>query len=511
MGNIDILDKVLIIDDQYEEVLPIIKMLGREGISSIYWDGNFETKPKQSLKGIRLVILDMRFSEVNYTRSVIAHLYTLLKNAISNDNGPYILCIWSKHDSEYLREFKEGIVNESSVPQPYLILNIEKSKFIKTISQENLVHDEIAVALASEGKSEFKNEIISILESIGIDNYLKTIDLDENIIEELGSNLDEKLKDINSLSILLLWEYLAHRSINNLVKDIACFSELDETWDNNIKTLIQHLAAANAGKSLGDTAKEYIINSLATLNYMLSDELLNQLMKYSIDEDKFKFIRNPSITKTVDSEIFSILKTKKGFSVKKGNSDYESFRNIDEVEKYEEETKNICKELYSKYLKFLGNSNFKLLCERKDSTNTNKPGGLYEVVEKDLLKDLIQSTFKESRKIDVNNVSLVKLDISSSCDYAQNKLKRVRVLFGVKIEDAYFGDIANTDDIYCTPELNIGDGKTFKIAFNFHYVTNEYKESLIESDKLFSFRELLLSEIKHKLSTYIARVGIINL
>ncbi|ABW19438.1 hypothetical protein [Alkaliphilus oremlandii] len=513
MGNMDILDKVLIIDDQYEEVLPFIKMLGREGISSIYWDGNVETKPKEPLTGIRLVILDMRFSPSSDTRTIITNLYTLLRSAISNENGPYILCVWSKHDSEYLREFKEGIIDEHSVPQPYLILNIEKNRFIKIINPQDFIPEEVATTLAAEGKEEFEKEIISILESIGIDRYRETVHVEDNIIEQLGISLDEKLKDINSLSILLLWEYLANKSVHNLVKDIACFSEPDVTWDNNIKTLIQHLAAANAGKSLGDTAKEYIINSLAALNHMLPDELLNQLMKYSIDEDTFQFINNPSITKTLNGDIFSISKSenKKSFIVRKNNIDYKTFKKISDVEGYETEPKNICKELYDKYLKLVGNSNFKLLCERKDSTNCNKPGGIYKTEDDNLLNDLIQSIFKEKEKINKDEICLIKLDISSSCDYAQDKLKRTRMLFGIKLEDKYFDEINKADDIYCIPELNVGDGKTFKIAFNFHYINNESKDSLLEEDKLFSFRELLLSEIKHKLSTYIGRIGIINL
>lgn len=150
-----------------------------------------------------------------------------------------------------------------------------------------------------------------------------------------------------------------------------------------------------------------------------------------------------------------------------------------------------------------------MLCERVTLKGTKKPGGIYKVENPTLLQELTNSIFKNKENININS-GLVKLDISSSCDYAQNKLKRVRVLLGIMIEDVYFADINDTDDIYCTPELNI-DGKTFKIAFNFHYITNESNNNLIESDKLFSFRELLLTEIKHTLSSYISRVGIINL
>ncbi len=505
----DIFNKVFVIDDRYEEALPIIQTLATKGISSIYWNGHTDTKPEYPLKGIRLVFLDMRFSFVVDSRSIITYLFTLLKNAISDDNGPYILCIWSKHDNEYLEEFKKELIEQLRVPQPYLIINMEKNKFIKVITQNNRIYDEIASGLDFQDKIEVKKEILGILQNIGIDETIETIELEENIIKELTFHMDEKLKEINSLSILLIWEKIVNLSANNLVNDIARFSEFDGTWDNNIKALIQHLAIANAGKSLEITAREYIINALSALNYMLTDELLNQLIEWQIDEEKFDFISNPAIIKNVDGDIFSISKSDNGkkFIIKKGTNDHKVFKHIGEIENYEDSDKNICGELYSRYSNLFGNSNFKLLCERVTSSVTKKPGGIYKVENPTLLQELTNSIFKNKENI---NSDLVKLDISSSCDYAQNKLKRVRVLLGIMIEDLYFADINDTDDIYCTPELNI-NGKTIKIAFNFHYITNESKNNLIESDKLFSFRELLLTEIKHKLSSYISRVGIINL
>lgn len=308
----DIFNKVFVIDDRYEEALPIIQTLATKGISSIYWNGYTDTKPESPLKGIRLVFLDMRFSFVVDSRSIITYLFTLLKNAISDDNGPYILCIWSKHDNEYLEEFKKELIKQLGVPQPYLIINMEKSKFIKVINQNNRIYDEIASGLDLQGKIEVKKEILEILQNIGIDETIEIIELEENIIKELTFHLDEKLKEINSLSILLIWEKIVNLSANNLVNDIARFSEFDGTWDNNIKALIQHLAMANAGKSLEITAREYILNALSALNYMLTDELLNQLIEWQIDEEKFDFISNPAIIKNVDGDIFSISKSVNG-------------------------------------------------------------------------------------------------------------------------------------------------------------------------------------------------------
>ncbi|MEG0308351.1 MAG: hypothetical protein RR636_10430 [Clostridium sp.] len=500
--------KVLIIDDKYEEVSPVIQSLAREGIFTIYWNGNIETKPNVPLQGIRFVFLDMRFSSVTDSRSINTWLFTLLKSAISEKNGPYILLIWSKHDSEYLEGFKDEFSSVKEVPKPYLIINMEKNNFIKWVDEENEVYNQVAATLDIQGKQDIKDEILEVLKVNSIGEKNEIIQLRENVTEELLRSLDEKLNQVNSLAILLMWEKIVTTSAKNLVNNITEFSELNEDWNNNIKTLIQYLAKANAGKSLGATAKDYVVNSLSSLNQMLPDELWNQLNKQDVDEETFNFISEPSIIKTIADNTYSISKMSKKYVIKKNNSSYASFKHINELKEHSE--KELCEELHRQYLGVCGKVNFKLLCERTVSEQIKKPGNLYEVKNVYFLEDLCSSILKANDIQVLTKIRVIKLDISSSCDYAQNKLKRARILHGIMIEEGEFSIIENTDDIFCTPELEM-DNKLVKIVFNFNYISNESKESLSEENVIFSFRELLLSEIKHKLSSYISRVGIINL
>lgn len=501
-------NKVLVIDDKHEEALPVIEALARKGIFTIYWNGLVETKPENPLDGIRVVFLDMRFSPVTDSRSIITYLFTLLRYAISSENGPYVLFIWSKHDNEYLEEFKNEFSRAVNIPKPYLIINMEKSKFIKWTNEQNEVYAEIATTLDEKDKQAIRDEILEVLKCNNIDETIEKIQMQENVVENLMCTIDMKIKEINSLAILLMWENLVNTSAKNLVNNISTFSELTGDWDSNIKTLIQNLAVANAGKSLGTTAKECIVNALMAFNQMLPDELWNQLMKNNINEETFNFINDPSIVKTVDNNRYSISKTSKKYIIKKDKSDYTSFRSICELK--EDVDKELCREIYSQHLKFLGKSNFKLLCERTASDDIKKPGRVYEVEDTELLHELCNSILKKQDLVEFTNIQLINLDVSSSCDYAQNKLKRIRILPGIMVEEEYFSFIDDTEDIYCTPELEISN-KLVKIVFNFHYITNESKEKLARLNAAFSFRELLLAEIKHKLSSYISRVGIINL
>ncbi|OBR92960.1 hypothetical protein CLRAG_22540 [Clostridium ragsdalei P11] len=495
--------KVIIIDDEYEEAKPLIKCLAIKGIPSIYWDGGYENTPKAPLKGVRLVFLDMRFSAVYDERNINTFLFHLLQKAISIDNGPYILFIWSKHDSEYLESFKKDILIEKQIASPYLILNMEKNKFIEQTYEKNSAYYEIASAIEEKGNK----ELLKILKD-NIDKGNEKVKIKDGGIEKLASELDKKLKNMNSLSILLLWEKLVNVSAQNLIKDISDLSDNDKCWDNNIKTLIRNLARANGGKALEETPKGYITNAIQALNEMLSDELWNSLIREDINQEEFSFIKEPSIKKIAYGTTYSIYKSSKGtYCIKKDNSDYITFKDISSLSEMKD--KEVVIELYEKYLSLLAETNFKLLCENTGNDNVfAKLGGLYLIENKELLKEICRSSLKNIDQI--KNIKLVKLDISSACDYAQNKLKRIRVLYGIIIEKENFNAVQSTEDIYCTPLIKL-DKKIVKIVFNFHYISNQKKDELDTSAVKLFFRELLLNEIKHRLSSYISRVGIINL
>lgn len=499
--------KILIIDDKYDEAHPLITALAIKGIPTLYWDGGYEGVPEEPLTGVRFVFLDMRFSTVTDERTICTFLFSLLSKAISVDNGPYVLFIWSKHDNEYLDYFKKEILKIDVVPKPYLIMNMEKNMFINSVSEENEVYAEIASTLCrgTESDEDQIQEVLQLIEE-NIGKTKEKIQIIDDGINKIIQKLDNKLQEVNSLAILFMWERLVNESAENLLNDIASLSEVDNNWDNNIKTLIQSLASANAGRSIDRTAESYIKNSIISLNQMLSDELTNSLIKEKIDGQAFSFIEEPTINKTIDGNVYSISKIKK-YIIKKNKTEYKSFKKIEELSDNIED-KSIIIELYNKYWEYAGKSNFKLLCERITGKRFKKPGGIYEVDDNELLKNICKSTLKGEYKL--SDIELIKLDISSACDYAQDKLKRSRILFGILIKEEYFDSVQETEDIYKTPQLETNNEK-FKILLNFHYVGNEdYSE--IENGKIkFSFRELILTEIKHKLATYISRIGIINL
>ncbi|WP_268624798.1 hypothetical protein [Paenibacillus alvei] len=504
--ELNTINRVVIIDDQIEEALPIMKALATKGIYSLFWDGKVKNKPEVPLNGVRLVILDMRFSFATDPHIINRTLFSLLRNAISLDNGPFILCMWSKHNNEYLASFKQEIKGHSQIPQPYLITSLEKKDFINLVDtgyKES--RDQLAATVSILSDASIEQKIMEIF-----DAFPPYSEHEEVPVNKLLNELNERLREMNALSSLLLWENKVSQAANILLNNVAKLSDAGDNWNNNIENIIQRLALANAGKSLGGstTPAEYVSNAFASLNQMLPDELWNQMQILQIDDQKSQF-NSSNITHSINEDEYSISKINK-FVVKKNGRDHVSFSKINDNNVVEHTDKAIIEDLHNKYLRTLGFTNSKFLCQKILQDDNKKPGKLFLVDDQQIMQDIVLHTF-ENTTLNLDLIKLVKLDISSSCDYAQNKLRRKRILYGIKVPINLFSKpIKNLPEaLYPTPELLIDD-EVCIIVFSFHHISNSQIEE-ITAKPILEFRELFLSDIKHYLSTFISRVGIIKL
>lgn len=499
MSKLNGINKVLIIDDRIEEALPIMKALYSKGIYSLYWDGQRESMPESPIDRIRLVILDMRITDVTDSHTINRILFQLLSSIISKNNGPYILCTWSKHNSEYFNSFKEELSDNPKVPQPYLITSLEKKDFISMVEGNDVVTKYIAAT--------FTGDAAEIGEKIRENFYF--IPREEVNIQLLLEELETRLNEMNALSSLLLWEQRASNAASELISNIAMLSEIGESWNTNIENIIRRLASANAGKALDNTAtlKDYLTNAFATLNQMLPDELWNQMQDLTVLDTATYNIRDSNITYCDQNHEYSIRKSKK-FTVTKNNSDLISFSALQDAQAHEDKVQ--IEKVYNLYLKSLGTTNFKLLCQRSSNLGNNKPGKIFYVSDLNIGDEIINQALG-SLEVEKSQLVPVMLDISSSCDYAQDKLKRVRVLYGIKIPYKHYQKIHNNnkgDAVYFTPELMI-DNELVVFMFNFHFISNISKVD-VPDETIVEFREVFLNDIKHYLTAFISRVGILK-
>ncbi len=211
--------RVVIIDDDVDEALPVIKALSKINIATAFFNGDPEDFPKenQRLHGIRLAILDMDLvGGTADPKSKAAALVNTLSKILSSDNGPYAVVAWTNHP-ELLNDFEDYIFSEISVPNPVISIMMKKAE-------------------ARDKKGGF----------------------DINVISEA---LENKLKTFSPLLILQAWE---EQSILSAIEVINFLSQLavpDENgdlnswrklWRTRLLELMHVIAHEEAGKKLKD-------------------------------------------------------------------------------------------------------------------------------------------------------------------------------------------------------------------------------------------------------------------
>jgi hypothetical protein len=99
--------RVCVIDDEVEEYLPLIHALSHLRMGCIHVAGDkHEDLPKEPLRGLRLVFLDMQLaSEANDEATTTAHTAHVFSRVVPPDAGPLLVVIWTKY-KDYADPFR---------------------------------------------------------------------------------------------------------------------------------------------------------------------------------------------------------------------------------------------------------------------------------------------------------------------------------------------------------------------------------------------------------------------
>lgn len=228
--------RVIVVDDEEKDALPILKELSRRGIPATYFDGNQRRLPpkKRRLCGVRLAILDMDLVGGVPDKSKMSTLMNVVKGILSPQNGPYGVIAWTGHS--YLRqEFENAVFVEADIPKPIFTITL--------------------------AKGDCKN---------------KKGDLDLNVISK---KIDDALAQFSPLLLLQAWEekcFLAATQVTNELATLASSDapSLDEwrnLWRTQFLQLMHTIAAAEAGKQLDSNS---CLNALyGSLNPLHSDRM----------------------------------------------------------------------------------------------------------------------------------------------------------------------------------------------------------------------------------------------
>ena len=487
---------VVVIDDNMREAMPLLKQLSKEGISYSYYDGTPHDYPENPLDSVRIVFTDMQLDESSYggnksSKNVLGSLISGLNALISKDNGPYIIFVWSKNESQYLLDFKKMINEENALEcKPLDIISMEKAECFVT--------------------KHIKDEDGNIVDRDYVFRH--------NGPEILKQKLIEKLDLIDAFVLLYNWENGIKVSAARTIDRIDSLNPYYvDNWNSNLKSLFYEISKAYAGKTLRNDNSDVIHNLYLALWEMLQgiteaimlekSSQVNSISCLNLDEDN----KDEEILETIsaeENEYKLTANSKKYFVYANKNKIYsgDKIKKISPIDgaprtKEEEEMKN---SLIDMYKKRCANVN-SLLLLRKDFFMNKRPGNVYLDTsgrEKHFCDENIQD--EETKKM----IRAIELEVSPICDFSQNKRSKVRILPGYMVPNGCFEK--NAEYFYVSPVICYEDSE-YKMVFDFKEFTSEKLDYLDDRQPIFAINDDLLHVIKEKMFSHGSRSGIVFL
>lgn len=237
--------RVIVVDDDEKEAMPILKAFSKKGISTAFFDGTLRSLPAKSsrLSGVRLAILDMdliggRVDE----RSKASALVKYLENILNPENGPYVMLVWTNHPE--LKDLVENyLFSDKAIPTPILTMMVTKAECKNRRGNFNLA--------------------------------------------QISSKLDDALKQFSPLLLMQAWEgkcFKAATDVTNALSGLAIGNADDLTkwrdfWKANLLQIMCSMAKAERGQTLD--ADSCLFSLYGSLNPLHADRMESEISKLS--------------------------------------------------------------------------------------------------------------------------------------------------------------------------------------------------------------------------------------
>jgi hypothetical protein len=242
--------KVVVVDDKYDEIKHFLSALWKKGIPCIYFDGQPQNFPSSPFSGVRIIFLDIVLGTegTSSDRNKAAPAANIVKHIVGDKPSPYFIVFWTKHQ-ELIDEVLRYLNLDSISPVGYLKL--------------------------------FKKPQLS-------DN-IKTTD-------EIIKEMDLKFTELGAFEYMLTWENIVEKAAYNFSTNL--FSKLtakgtQHDWSNQVTALMGSLALAytetsslnnntddvrNAFLMMTDSFKDSLQQTIKLENLMYNTSLLNSPM-----------------------------------------------------------------------------------------------------------------------------------------------------------------------------------------------------------------------------------------
>lgn len=462
--------KVLVIDDQIEEAMPLLNLLGKKGVPTMYYSGKLNDLPAEPFNEIRLVFCDLKFNVAPDAKSVASNVFSILKSLISTNNGPYILLVWSTHGADYFQDLQETL--RSGEIKPEFILQLDKGEFF--VSEDNGIYfDQMIDSVAEldldpideERVKQWINEKTHTLRSSKREPI-------PGALEKIEKTLEEELKKANLFHLFVLWENTIAKSAVQTVNSI--YEAIPDSIPREKK--------------------------LRAMLFYLSHYRLEKQMDEADDETKFQAAMDSL------NEIFSYFYFEKVHELSIDQVELDRIQDIQEIKDLSDAKFNQWKMLAS-------------------GANGHHPGNIYRDSERHFqyhgLINADQFKKKETyRQIDTelktnSDIQYILVDVSSDCDIAQKKIFLSRVVPGIMIPSDVMKEYQQTnklksggpDYIFSLSPVEF-EGKSWYIAFNVNQMFATEMDKLVDADRICALTSSYVVAMKQKAANCISKHGI---
>ncbi len=479
--------KVLVVDDIIEEAMPLINLLSGKGIPTMYYSGSFSELPDTPFNSIRLVFCDLKFNAATDEKSVVSNVVGILTKLVAKENGPYLLLIWSSHETVYA-EALEASLKDSGI-KPEFILKASKGDYFSSRDESFDFVESLRKDIEKIELDPTDNErVMKVIEAHSSETMPLRSIANPDALQKIEEKLTEELKKANLFHLFVLWE---NTMGNSAIQTVNCiYNEIPNTIPigKKLNAMLFYLSRYKLEQQL-DVAdvSQKLAAALASLNEMLTYFCDENVQAIQADELGFDDICKADEIKELSDARFNrwVWTSPVALSLAPGNvySDQDKLfeyhgwlePNIHKKEtgqKTQEENEKIeqqAKEKYSEILKELHNN---------------------------------------------ENIQYIFVDVSADCDYAQRKQFVSKIIPGImllhsdyekyKQEKKLKGSKPNY--IFLSPPIEL-DSKVWVVAFNLNQLCGIDINKTAEASLLFSLSRPNLTAIKQEAVSCIARQG----
>jgi len=443
--------RVIVIDDKPEEIIHLIRVLSRHGISVTYLSGGKEELPEKPFSAVRMIFLDLVLEGVpsQNDKNIISTLINVLSRIVEKDrSGPFILVIWTKHP-EKIEIIQKALISEG---YKFFIIDLQKDEFFEING---------APKISDEGE----------------------------MFKKIEGKIQNKLQNIGIFDILLLWENIVHSSsvatVNEFSK-LILFNEgwNAEKWNKEMKKIFYKLAEAQAGKALDtNLSQEVLKNALFTFGGIFVDTLEKNLHEESYNQMDFSSLEN-GVEEDVKGKINSrLILDKSGLDRLYPGNVYE-IKNDGLLKKIIYDSIYLEK-LLEKFADMKGVNLEVILNKDKKIKNEYKPD--------------FKRFFKKIRDTIKDNSILVQTEVSPLCDFVQNKMKLSRIVKGflcpVEVQingttiQTYKKLRSNAHFLYISPVIKYGK-KLYRLIIDFRHFSAKPIDEIKKTHRFLDFAKI---------------------